>query len=293
MARTTTGGSSGWVLSSESRAIALIELLRPINGLMAAAAVLVGALVSRSPTFWWPAFVGAVSAFAAAGAANALNDRLDLVSDRINRPGRPIPSGRLSRAAATTAACVCGLVSVGLAAVIGPGAVTLALTWLVLTAVYSRFLKGVPLAGNAAVALVASTPFLMGGLSQGKYLLAAIPCALAFFVHLAREIVKDVEDIAGDEAAGVRTFAVRRGASAAFAVTRGVLIVLIALAALPFAFRVYGWGYAAVLIVIDVVLIRLLVSMGRNSANTGLRRPSNALKAVMALGLLAFIVGVL
>jgi hypothetical protein len=33
--------------------------------------------------------------------------------------------------------------------------------------------------------------------------------------------------------------------------------------------------------------------MGTDSANTGLRRPSNALKTVMALGLLAFIVGVL
>ncbi|MCK4409992.1 MAG: UbiA family prenyltransferase, partial [Candidatus Eisenbacteria sp.] len=233
-------------MSSASRAGAFIELLRPVNGFLAAAAVLVGAFVSRSPTLWWPAFAGAVSAFAAAGAANALNDRLDLVSDRINRPGRPIPSGRLSRAAATTAACVSGLVSVGMAAVIGPSAVTLALTWLALTAFYSRVLKGVPLAGNVAVALVAATPFLMGGFSQGKYLLAAIPCVLAFFIHLAREIVKDVEDIAGDEAAGVRTFAVRRGASASFAIVRGALIVLMALAVLPLAFRVYGWGYASV-----------------------------------------------
>ncbi len=293
MARTTTGGNSGRVLSSASRAGALIELLRPVNGLLAAAAVLVGAFVSRSPTFWWPALAGAGSAFAAAGAANALNDRLDLVSDRINRPGRPIPSGRLSRAEATVAACVSGLVSVGLAAVIGAGAVTLAITWLVLTALYSRFLKGVPLAGNVAVALVAATPFLMGGFSQGKYLLAAIPCVLAFFIHLAREIVKDVEDIAGDEAAGLRTFAVRRGASASFAVVRGTLIVLMALAVLPFAFRVYGWGYASVLVVIDVVLIWLMVSMKANFGNAAVRRSSNALKAVMALGLLSFIVGVL
>ncbi len=293
MARTTTGGSSGRALSSASRAGAFIELLRPVNGFLAAAAVLVGAFVSRSPTLWWPAFAGAVSAFAAAGAANALNDRLDLVSDRINRPGRPIPSGRLSRAAATTAACVSGLVSVGMAAVIGPSAVTLALTWLALTAFYSRVLKGVPLAGNVAVALVAATPFLMGGFSQGKYLLAAIPCVLAFFIHLAREIVKDVEDIAGDEAAGVRTFAVRRGASASFAIVRGALIVLMALAVLPLAFRVYGWGYASVLVVIDVVLVWLMVSMKTSFESAGLRRRANALKAVMALGLLAFIVGVL
>ena len=82
MARTTTGGSSGRALSSASRAGALIELFRPVNGLLAASAVLVGAFVSRSPTLWWPAFAGAASAFAAAGAANALNDRLDVVPAR-------------------------------------------------------------------------------------------------------------------------------------------------------------------------------------------------------------------
>ncbi|MFH1690825.1 MAG: geranylgeranylglycerol-phosphate geranylgeranyltransferase [Candidatus Eisenbacteria bacterium] len=280
-------------MSSASRAAALVELLRPVNGLMAAVAVLVGAHVTRSPTFWGPALTGAAAAFAASGASNALNDRLDVVSDVINRPGRPIPSGRLTRVEAATTACVFGAASIALAALIGPRAVALALAWLVLTALYSVTLKGVPLAGNAAVALVASTPFLMGGFSQGKYLLAIIPCALAFLVHLAREIVKDVEDVEGDEAAGVWTFAVRRGAAASFAVVRGVLMILIALAALPFVFGIYGWGYASVLVVIDAALVRLMLSMEANSMSKGFSRPSNALKAVMVLGLLAFVVGVL
>jgi len=160
-------------------------------------------------------------------------------------------------------------------------------------ALYSVVWKGVPLLGNVAVAVVASTPFLMGGLSQGDRLSAGVPCGLAFLVHLAREIVKDVEDVEGDEAAGIRTFAVRRGAGAGLLVARGVLLALIGLAALPFAFGVYGWGYAAVLVVIDILLVWLLVSMKTDSAGSGLRRPSNALKAVMALGLVAFVAGVL
>jgi geranylgeranylglycerol-phosphate geranylgeranyltransferase len=280
-------------LSSASKAAALVELLRPVNGLMAAVAVLVGAHVSRSPTFWGPALAGAAAAFAASGASNALNDRLDVASDVINRPGRPVPSGRLTRAAASTTACVFGAASIALAALIGPRAVALALSWLVLTALYSVTLKGVPLAGNATVALVASTPFLMGGFSQDKHLLAIVPCALAFLVHLAREIVKDVEDVEGDEAAGARTFAVRRGDAASFAVVRGVLMTLIALSALPFVFGIYGWGYAGVLAVIDAVLVWLMLSMEANSVSKGFSRPSNVLKAVMALGLLAFAVGVL
>jgi len=290
--RTTTDGNSGWALSSASRAAALVELLRPVNGLMASSAVLVGAFVSSSPTHWGPAFAGAAAAFLAAGAANALNDRLDVATDSINRPGRPIPSGRLTARAAGWTAFVCGFAALALAVAVAPRAVALVLVWLVLMALYSKALKGVPLAGNIVVSLVASTPFLMGGFTQGSYLLSLVPCALAFLVHLAREIVKDVEDAAGDEAAGVRTLAVRRGAAMSFAVARGVLVILMGLAALPFGYGIYGWGYAAVVVVIDVVLVRLLLSMTTNSDAAGLRRSSTTLKLIMALGLVAFVVGV-
>ena len=280
-------------MSSASRAAALFELLRPLNGLMAAVAVLVGAFVSRSPTHWGPALAGAAAAFAAAGAANSLNDSLDAVPDSINRPGRPVPSGRLSAVAARWVAGVFAAAAISRAAAVGTGGIALVFAWLVLMAFYSAAWKGVPLLGNVAVALVASTPFLMGGLSQGNYLSAGVPCGLAFLIHLAREMVKDVEDLKGDEAAGTRTFAVRRGAGAALLVARGVLVVLIGLAALPFAFRVYGWGYAACVVVIDIVLLRLLVSMKAGSEVTGPRRPSSVLKGVMALGLIAFVMGVL
>jgi len=287
------------VAASPSRTgyAAVVELMRPANGLIAAAGVLVGAFVSRAPTWWGPAFVGAAAAFSAAGAANALNDRLDVDADRINRPERPIPSGRVTPGVAEATAAVCGVVAVALAALVAPRAALLAVVWLALTALYSVVLKGVPVVGNVAVSLVASTPFLMGGFTQGKYKLALVPCVLAFLVHLARELVKDVEDVEGDRAAGLRTLAVRRGAPAVFAVTRGVLVALMVLSALPFAFRIYGWGYAAVVVVIDALLVWLMVTLGRRSEEGALkggsRVPSNVLKGVMLLGLVAFVLGVL
>lgn len=270
-----------------------MELARPVNGTIAGAAVVVGAFVSRSPTHWGAALLGAGSAFAAAAGANALNDALDRDIDAVNRPDRPIPSGRVEVPAAVRLAVAAYGLSLILAALVGPGALALAGSWVILTGLYSRSLKGLPIAGNVAVALVASTPFLMGGLTQGRYLLALIPSALAFLLHLARELVKDVEDMKGDAAAGVNTFAVRRGARATFALVRAVLVVLIAAAAVPFAFRIYGWGYAAVVIVIDAALVWLMASMNANADSGGLRRPSVALKGVMALGLVAFVLGVL
>ena len=271
----------------------VVELMRPLNGLMAGVAVLVGAFVSRSPTLWGPAFAGALSAFAAAGAANALNDRFDVEADRIHRPARPIPSGRAPVRTAASVSLAAGAASIALATLVGPRAVGLAAAWFVLTTLYSRRLKGVPFVGNVVAASVAATPFLMGGFSQSRYLLSLVPCVLAFFIHLARELVKDVEDVEGDAAAGVRTLAVRKGPAASYAAARAVLVVVIGLAALPFAHRVYGWGYAAVVRLLDAALVWLMATMERNAVSRGIRRPSSALKAVMAAGLLAFVLGVL
>jgi geranylgeranylglycerol-phosphate geranylgeranyltransferase len=266
---------------------------------MAAAAVAVGAFVARSPVAWGPAVLGACSAFLAAAGANALNDSLDRDTDAVNRPDRPVPSGRISTRAALVTAVVAFVVSLVTAFALSGSALALAAGWVAVTALYSVSLKGVPLAGNVAVAAVASTPFLMGGLSQGRYVPALIPTALAFMVHLAREIVKDVEDIEGDSAAGIRTLAVASGADTAFAIARGVMIALIGVAAVPFALGIYGWGYAAVIVLIDVLLIRTMLAMSSGSETGRLEarsrgwpaRPSSALKMVMALGLVAFAVG--
>lgn len=275
-----------------------LGILRPVNGLMAGAAVFVGGFVTvRADAWgtagdWGAAALGAAAAAAAAGAANALNDYADREADRTNRPERPIPSGALSPRAALGTAVAAYVVSLGLAALVNAQALTLAAVWAALTLFYSLALKGVPVVGNLVVAAVAATPLLMGGLTQGRGRGALIPCALAFLMHLARELVKDAEDVEGDRRAGVGTFAVRCGPGASITAARVALIGLIGLAAVPFALRVYGWGYAAVVCVIDALLVWTLASLGGESDGKKLRAVSNRLKAVMALGLAAFVLGV-
>jgi geranylgeranylglycerol-phosphate geranylgeranyltransferase len=275
-----------------------LGILRPANGLMAGAAVFVGAFVTVRPTGqgsagdWGAAALGAAAAAAAAGAANALNDYADREVDSTNRPERPIPSGALSPRAALGTAVAAYIVSMGLAALVSAHALTLAIVWAALTLLYSLALKGVPIVGNLVVAAVAATPLLMGALTQRRGRGALIPCALAFLIHLARELVKDAEDIEGDRLAGLRTFAVRYGPGVSIAAARIVLVGLIGLAAVPFALRVYGWGYAAVVCVIDALLVWTLASLGGEPDGKKLRAVSNRLKAVMALGLAAFVLGV-
>ena len=278
---------------SASSGLPFLALVRPANGLIAGAAVAVGALVARRPPAAGPVLLGALAAFAAAAGANALNDVVDARADAVNRPGRPVPSGTVGRRAALSVAVLGYAAAIALGFAVGPAAGGLALAWVVVTALYSLALKGTPIVGNVTVAAVAASPLLMGGLSQRAAGPTLVPCALAFLAHLAREIVKDVEDMAGDRAAGVRTTAVALGAESALGMVRVVVVLLMGAAVVPFAVGLFGWGYAALVVVIDALLVVVLGAAGRGAEAASLRRGSLLLKTVMVVGLLAFALGVL
>jgi len=180
---------------------------------------------------WRGVFFLAVTALLA-GAGYVINDLLDVNADRINKPGKWYVGNRIGKKAAMTLALIMvlsgGFLSAWIAIGTGkPG------YWLIYPSaalalwVYSRYLKGVPLAGNFLVAMLCS---LVGGIiwfaeREGiRFLqLADLPTATRiihgigfylFFAFLAtffREIVKDCEDVEGDATAGRRTFPVRFG----------------------------------------------------------------------------------
>src|SRR5512137_2144576 len=73
----------------------LLEILRPMNCIMAGVAAIIGLLMAGE----WIAET-AIQIFLIVvlitGAGNAINDYYDRHIDAMNRPGRPIPSGRVS-----------------------------------------------------------------------------------------------------------------------------------------------------------------------------------------------------
>ena len=285
-----------------------MSLLRPVNGAMAGAAVLVGAVaavalaesdgasgVVAGPVQWWPAILCALSAFAASGASNALNDAIDVESDRLNRPLRPVPSGAVSPRAAGVLAVALYAAGALLAVPAGLAAVVLVLSWVVLTALYSLVLEGVPLVGNMVVAAVAASPLVLGGLSQRKTpggLLLLF--GLAALLHLARELYKDAEDAEGDRRSGVATLAVRAPV-AALGLGRWLLVLSMAAAFVPYAAGLMGTLYLALLAPIEGLLAWLVVvsfrDAARGRAERGPAGVPDRLKIVMALGLVAFLVG--
>lgn len=267
----------------------VLRLIRFPNLLIAAAGVLAGGWIALGRMGWVPLLGWAALSGVGLGAAgNALNDLHDARADAVNRPGeRPLAAGRLSRGIAES--CVFTGVTVGLtAAALVSG--TLALIGLLALAVmagYSPLLKGRGVPGNLAVAVVGGLPLFYGAVAVGRPAAGVVPWVLAAWLHLAREIAKDLEDEPGDRAAGRRTLPIRVGAerTRSFAVLLALGFIPVSLA-LPWAAG-YGDAYFAL-----AGIAQLLVVVAAARLRGG-RLPGTTLllKGAMVAGLAALVAG--
>lgn len=270
---------------------ALLALCRPLNCLITALSVWVGAFAAGSrwpfPEIGWAALAAALIA----GAGNAFNDVVDLEIDRINRPRRPLPSGRLSRAAALAES---GCLATGGAAIalwLGPetGAIALAVT--LLLGLYSLYLKRSALWGNLLVSGVAAVAFPYGALAAGTLGRSWVPAGFAFLFHLGREILKDLEDVEGDRAAGARTLPLRLGLRASARLAASIYLLLIAFTLVPWMSGIYGWSYLALVAGVDSVAGYAIWRLLRDPQVPADASLSRLLKVGMLLGLLAVVAG--
>ena len=269
-----------------------IALARPANGLIAAAAVLVGALMSGSLHPSGGLALACLSAMLIAGGGNALNDVYDIEVDAFNRPDRPLPSGRVGRHSAALFAGVLLVGGLTLSFTVSLQAFLLVIGVAFLLIIYSARLKRTALWGNLAVSASAAAAFVYGGLAVGRMTGALIPAGFAFLFHLGREIMKDVEDEAGDKRVGSRTLPRVVGRPAALRVAALVFGALIAATILPFLFGVYGLSYLLMVIAgVDAVLIYVLFRLWFDPGRAALGRLSTLLKADMVVALLVLYFG--
>ncbi|MDB4905806.1 MAG: UbiA prenyltransferase [Gemmatimonadetes bacterium] len=177
---------------------AFLSLARWQNALIAAAGVLVGAWWSARalPSAAWWAALGAIPLTAF---ANATNDVADTEIDRVAHPGRPLPSGAITRAAAVRFATAAAILAIGFELAASPLLGALSIVVLALMLAYAARLSRVGgIGANLLVALLASLPFFFGAASAGSMRVGLLLVAAAAPLHLARELSKDIEDAPGD-----------------------------------------------------------------------------------------------
>jgi geranylgeranylglycerol-phosphate geranylgeranyltransferase len=261
-------------------------IVRPRNLVMAAAGVAIGGFLALGrfaipAALWWA--MGSAIGLGAAG--NAANDLFDIEADRINRPLRPLVTGAISRQAALVVAGVAGGLGLWAAWWVSATLFLLGAAALTVMLVYSPVLKSRGLAGNLAVAAVASMPLVYGAAAVRDGRAGLVPAVLAAFLHLAREVVKDMEDVPGDLAIGRTTVPIAWGADAGFITAATVLAVFVPVSLVPWIAGWYGPRYGSLVLMVDLGLLVLAARLvGRRL--DGVRA---GLKVAMAGGLIALL----
>lgn len=272
-----------------------IRLIRPVNCLLTMGSVVVGALTAHVPAWRQDVAIAAIAAALITGAGNAINDLRDIEEDRINRPDRPLPSGDISTTTAWLMALLLVLIGLSLAWWVSNVTGGIATAVAVGLVAYSWGLKRQGPAGNLLVATMAAGTFPYGALTGGDLGRSWIPALFALIYHLGREIVKGMEDQAGDERRGIRTIALRWGSVVAGRAAAACLSVVGLLALIPWIAGLYGIAYGLPVLVLIALLggwIRQLLTEhepappGRHAG-----RLSRRLLLGMVLGLLAICLG--
>lgn len=132
--------------------------------------------------------------------AFALNDYYDINADKKNkRLDRPLVKGSIKPVHAYIAALICFFVGVFLSILINLNAFLFTLFLALFSYLYNVRLKDMALIGNLYIAFTMAAPFLYAAIITGIFNNALFLISLsAFFIGLAREIIKTVQDYEGD-----------------------------------------------------------------------------------------------
>ncbi len=246
------------------------------------------------PVYYGP-FVASLAAFCVCAAGNVINDVVDVEIDRTNHPTRVLVRQGLTIGFALRLAIALNLLALILALAVNWEVTVVVATAIALLLLYNLRLKKMALLGNVTVSLLAALTFMTGGWAVDSVLAVTlpgplIPAVFAFFFHLVREIVKDVQDIEGDRRANYRSLPVRLGASRSLMISIGLFVVLIILTIVPVLTGWYGRLYEVItLYIVSLPLLAFLIFLWGNPSPRMLSIGSLALKAGMALGLIAFL----
>ncbi|MCS7086058.1 MAG: geranylgeranylglycerol-phosphate geranylgeranyltransferase [Bacteroidia bacterium] len=273
----------------------LFRLSRPVNILLAEATYAFSAYVSAPGTTVFlrddKFYVQAAVMAAVMAGGYWINDVFDQKIDRVNKPQKALVGTHISTKKTLTAYWIINLAALA-ATVWLPFKFRLLNFGAAATLFfYAAHLKRHALWGNLTIAVLTALPVVAGAMLwhfKAPHLWAAV---FAFWVNFVREIVKDVEDLRGDLAFGVRTLPVRIGMQATKKFLYGAYALLLALLPVPAAFYFWRWQiwtaeYLAATTVLTLPLwIGCINDLRRATRPEDYGRQSRRLKWLMAAGL--------
>ena len=267
-------------------------LSRPLNVIIGMLSIFIGAFITGTISPLLKVLFACISGGLIAGGANVINDYFDVEIDKINKPYRPIAAGIVSPKQAFVYSIILYFIGIVFGWLVNWQAFGVSLFSSMLLYLYSAKLKRTVLWGNLSVSLVTALAFIYGGIAVNRLSYAIIPAVFSFVYHFGREIIKDVEDIKGDQADNITTFPIVHGAIPALKLATIVYTILIIITFVPYILNIFGLYYLVVVVgIVDLVVVYVLFNMWKNYESNNLSRLSIILKLNMFAGLIAIYCG--
>jgi len=260
-----------------------LEIIRPNICFLAVLGLIVGLLLEKIPLNLWLLPILVVFLITASG--NVINDYFDYNIDKINKPERPLPSGRISRKNALVLYALLSFSGLVASVWISFNFFLLALFNSGLVFLYSKKLKKTPL-GNGADSWLACSVFIAPIFIQNKIVLYSptiVLAAIAFLGNYGREVLKDVEDIKGDKINNARTLPILLGSLKATIIGKTIILVASFLLFLPYILGFFSELYlifSFILFLFSLWIIRI----------EDAKKVQKMLKILMFLVIISFLV---
>ncbi|MEM0453451.1 MAG: geranylgeranylglycerol-phosphate geranylgeranyltransferase [Sulfolobales archaeon] len=287
-----------------------VEILRIHNLLVSAMATFLGfnavyvVVSNRASIDLASVIIPVITVILVAGGGYVINDYYDAEIDAINKPSRPIPSGRVNRNEALILSLILMIIGVILSLTIGLITFFYAIFNGLLLIAYSKELKKEGVIGNLAISVASANSIIFGGLALSEIYreitlvtYTLIPALYAFGFTFMREIIKGVEDVIGDSKRGVKTLATTKGVKYASQISLALMVFIVMFSPYPYLSNMYGITYLALVTVTDTLLLYSIIKLVRARSEPDIIKASASLrsytKVAMFVGIMAFLADLL
>ncbi len=269
----------------------LILLTRPELPFAAGLCVILGQVFAMAGDIHIAkAIAGFGSVFMVSASILVMNDCIDLESDKINAPHRPIPSGMISIRQAWLYALILMISGLCFSLSLGIYPLIIALCLVINGFLYNRYFKSSGLPGNLMVSSSVGATFIYGAASVGTpwNIMAAYFAVLVALIDLGEEISADAMDIEGDKLIRSRSVAIVHGTKRALKLSLSIFWIVITLSFIPFIFRWFPLILLLPVLIMDAFIGYSSIKM-QTASNAMGRKYIKALYLGATLGMLIFL----
>jgi geranylgeranylglycerol-phosphate geranylgeranyltransferase len=268
--------------------LSYLEVLRIPNALMSVLAVLVSSVLVG---FYNPLqiLIACLAIFLISGGGMVINDYFDYEADRINRPKRALPSGKISKKSALTYSLILFIIGNTLIFFLNFQMLAIALFNTLLLVIYSWKIKKIILLGNFTVSWLSASIFLFGSLLSNSITATVfILFLMAFSSTVGREITKTIEDVEGDRKIRARTLPMIAGKNFAAWIAIIFIIFAILFSPIPYIFGLLNIKYIYLVAIANLIFISSCFVVFISP-----KKSQKMMKIAMFIALIAFLIGIL